>query len=324
MALGAVRMTPSRDGNRFSFDVAASVKCYQGGLAVLDSSGNVKPGVTGTGLQYVGRFIATVDNLSGSAGDVTAEVERGIFRWGNSSSSDEITAAEIGDVCYIVDDETVAKTIGSTRSPAGVVLDVDTLGVWVQMPTLFGADGDLVAANNLSDVASASTSRSNLGLGSIATQAASAVAITGGSIAGITDLAVADGGTGASTAAAARAALGSNLLSLELDMTDLVGTSAQVKRVVAPYALTITKIYSVLEDHALATGDATLTAAIDGTPITDGAITITQSSSAAGDVDSASPSALNTATAGQVISITVGGTNDDTDATAKVVILATY
>jgi hypothetical protein len=35
-----------------------------------------------------------------------------------------------------------------------------------------------------------------LGLGSIATQASSSVTITGGSITGITDLAVADGGTG--------------------------------------------------------------------------------------------------------------------------------
>ena len=53
----------------------------------------------------------------------------------------------------------------------------------------------------------ASDARTNLGLGTIATQAASSVTITGGSITGITDLAVADGGTGASTAAAARVSL---------------------------------------------------------------------------------------------------------------------
>lgn len=68
--------------------------------------------------------------------------------------------------------------------------------------------GALLAANNLSDVAAVATSRTNLGLGTMAVQNAAAVAITGGTIAGITDLAVADGGTGSSTAAAARTALG--------------------------------------------------------------------------------------------------------------------
>ena len=54
----------------------------------------------------------------------------------------------------------------------------------------------------------AATARATLGLGTIATQAAASVAITGGSIGGITDLAIVDGGTGASTAANARTNLG--------------------------------------------------------------------------------------------------------------------
>ena len=51
--------------------------------------------------------------------------------------------------------------------------------------------GKLAAASNLSDLPNKATSRSNLGLGSMATQASSNVAITGGSITGI----ALDGGT---------------------------------------------------------------------------------------------------------------------------------
>jgi microcystin-dependent protein len=52
----------------------------------------------------------------------------------------------------------------------------------------------------LIDDADASAQRTTLGLGTIATQNANNVSITGGSVTGITDLALADGGTGASLA----------------------------------------------------------------------------------------------------------------------------
>lgn len=63
-------------------------------------------------------------------------------------------------------------------------------------------------ANGGTGATDAGTARTNLGLGSMATQAASSVSITGGSITGITDLAIADGGTGASDAPTARTNLG--------------------------------------------------------------------------------------------------------------------
>lgn len=62
----------------------------------------------------------------------------------------------------------------------------------------------LISSSNTVSTRTATQYRGDLGLGTLATQAASSVAITGGTIAGITDLAVADGGTGASTASGAR------------------------------------------------------------------------------------------------------------------------
>ena len=60
-------------------------------------------------------------------------------------------------------------------------------------------------------------------VGSLGNQEASAVAITGGSIAGITDLAVADGGTGSSTAAGARSNLSAAASGANSDITSLSG-----------------------------------------------------------------------------------------------------
>ncbi|CAB5206963.1 hypothetical protein UFOVP183_1, partial [uncultured Caudovirales phage] len=66
------------------------------------------------------------------------------------------------------------------------------------------AQGQLTALS-ASDIAIANTQVS--GLGTMSTQNANNVSITGGSVTGITDLAIADGGTGQSTAAAAITAL---------------------------------------------------------------------------------------------------------------------
>lgn len=96
------------------------------------------------------------------------------------------------------------------------------------------------------------------------------------------------------------------LVHLTLDVALLTGTT--VYGLPCPVAGTVTKIWSRLK-APLTTGDATLTGKIGSTAITSGAITITQSGSAAGDIDSATPSAANTVAAGDSLSVTVGGSN---------------
>lgn len=132
MALAKDRSTPRRDGVQFEFPVKAGVKVYGGAIVVLGSDGYAKPGVTGTGLVVLGIAEAPVDNTDGQDGDVTVAVRRGMFRFENSSAGDAIALTEIGQACYLVDDQTVAKTSGTgTRSVAGVVADVTADGVWV-------------------------------------------------------------------------------------------------------------------------------------------------------------------------------------------------
>ena len=67
------------------------------------------------------------------------------------------------------------------------------------------------------------------GLGTMAAQAASAVAITGGTITGITDLAVTDGGTGASTGAGAIANFGLTASVAELNYVNGVTSAIQTQ-----------------------------------------------------------------------------------------------
>ena len=132
-ALSAARNTPERAGGVVGYPVKASVKPIQGGIAVL-SAGYAAPGTAATGLIAIGRFEETVDNTSGANGAVTAQVKRGTFQFGNSTAGDLIAQVDAGADCYIVDDQTVAKTNGSnTRSVAGKIIAVDADGVWVKI-----------------------------------------------------------------------------------------------------------------------------------------------------------------------------------------------
>ena len=131
-ALTEARLTRKRELKTLGRAMAAGVKIFEGSLVALTAAGYATPGATATTLIADGLALETVDNSAGIAAAKTVEVERGCFNFANSAAADAITVGEIGDDCYIVDDQTVAKTSGgATRSIAGKIIDVDAAGVWV-------------------------------------------------------------------------------------------------------------------------------------------------------------------------------------------------
>ena len=115
-----------------------------------------------------------------------------------------------------LDNVSTAKSnlgLGSLADKSSVDLAADVTGT---LPVSSGGTGSTSAPMvGVITAADAAAAKTVLGIGSIASQSASNVSITGGSITGITDLAVADGGTGASTAADARTNLGLGTAAVE-------------------------------------------------------------------------------------------------------------
>lgn len=132
-ALTAGRNTPERIGDNRDGGMAADAVIFQGGIVARNAAGFLVAGATATGLIGVGRAEDAGDNTGGVNGATSLRYRTGCFRYANSTGADEITVAEIDDLAFIVDDQTVAKTDGSSaRSPAGVIDGVDEQGVWVR------------------------------------------------------------------------------------------------------------------------------------------------------------------------------------------------
>lgn len=119
--------------------------------------------------------------------DTTGHVEARILRALRALAT---VAGQGGFVAFNNEVLTLLTTIAASAGGG----DADSVGGF----TPGTAGGAVIESETAADVRTAAA------LGSIATQAADSVSISGGSVTGITDLAVADGGTGASTAAGAR------------------------------------------------------------------------------------------------------------------------
>lgn len=207
-----------------------SAATTRGTLGLGDMALQNASNVAITGGSVVGITDITVaDGGTGASDAPTARTNLGLGTIATqNSNSVSITGGSVAGITdiTIADGGTGSSTASGARTNLGLVIGAD-VQAWdntLQQFSTFGTVADrlfysagvdaygetslTVFGRSLIDDADATAARVTLNLGSIATQNANSVTITGGSITGITDLAVTDGGTGASTALAARNNLG--------------------------------------------------------------------------------------------------------------------
>jgi hypothetical protein len=220
---------------------------------------------------------------------ITAKIQDGACiesKLGSSSvteiklASGAVTASKIGASAVSYDKiqnvSATDKILGRSTAGAGNVEEIDCTA----------------AGRALLDDADATAQRTTLGLGTLATQAASSVAITGGtingitsltattaslgnttitggSVTGITDITIADGGTGASDAASARTnlglAIGTNVQAQDAGLQSIAGLTTSANQAIYTtgadtYATTSLTAYgrSLIDDADADTARTTL------------------------------------------------------------------
>jgi len=105
--LSADNNAKRKDGQFVEYKVVGSDIVYKDSLVCNDTDGYLNPGSDTANVRFAGVALEQGDNSGGSSGAVSVRVQKtGSFEFAMSSAAQ----ADIGDVAYILDDQTVDTT----------------------------------------------------------------------------------------------------------------------------------------------------------------------------------------------------------------------
>lgn len=212
--ISSANVTISTAGAALIDDADASAQRTTLGLGTIATQNSNNVSITGGSVTGI-TDLAVADGGTGASDAATARTNLGVGTLGTQNANavaitgGTIVANASGISIRDSDTSNVMTIAVGSNLTANTTLTLTTGASSNRTLDISAANVTISTAGAaLIDDADASAQRTTLGLGTIATQNSNNVTITGGSISGITDLAVADGGTGASDASTARTNLG--------------------------------------------------------------------------------------------------------------------
>jgi hypothetical protein len=128
-AKGRTRIGALRPHSPMSGPLKGGVVIPQGAMIDKDANGFFTNAATNTTGKVMGVAPKTYDTTGLADGAAIGEADCGIFTFANSAGADEITKNDVGLDCYVVDNNTVAKTSNSNaRHVAGKIYSVEADG----------------------------------------------------------------------------------------------------------------------------------------------------------------------------------------------------
>ena len=199
----------------FTFEILANtdIAVYRGStLLTLTTDYSVTINANGTG---------SITLVTAGTGNISIVGARAIQRTSDYTTGGDLFASTLN---VDLDSQTIySQQVAETAERALKAPVTDPTDIAMTLPAKAARANKYLGFDaNGNPVATAGTSESP-SLGTMSTQNANAVTISGGSITDITDLAVADGGTGASTATDARTNLSAAKSGANSDITSLTG-----------------------------------------------------------------------------------------------------